>query len=102
MSPKTESSAFDDLLGGFGKGSGRDGSEKYDTADSDFDDLLGRSRSLFCDRYIHIIFQYSILLFWLLRIFYNNCNFTTMLFVQASIFMLQIKKVRKAIKPCEN
>jgi hypothetical protein len=56
MSLKTESSAFDDLLGGFGKGSGRDGLEKYDTADSDFDDLLGRSRSPFCDRYIYILY----------------------------------------------
>lgn len=37
---KTESGAFDDLLGGFGKGSGRNGSEKDDKAGSDFDDLL--------------------------------------------------------------
>ncbi|AET04775.1 hypothetical protein MTR_8g094000 [Medicago truncatula] len=31
---------FDDLLSGFGKGSGRNGSEKDDKAGSDFDDLL--------------------------------------------------------------
>ena len=56
-SPKTESGAFDDLLGGFGKdskGSGRKGSEKEDKGASDFDDLLpgfGSSRPQSSDRH---------------------------------------------------
>lgn len=60
-STKTESGAFDDLLGGFGKeskGSGRKGSEKDDKGVSDFDDLLagfGSSRAPSSDRYIYSI-----------------------------------------------
>ncbi|XP_045823430.1 auxilin-related protein 2-like [Trifolium pratense] len=56
-SPKTESGAFDDLLGGFGKeskGSSKKGSEKDDKRGSDFDDLLpgfGSSRSPSSDRH---------------------------------------------------
>ncbi|GAU25393.1 hypothetical protein TSUD_70460 [Trifolium subterraneum] len=56
-SPKTESGAFDDLLGGFGKeskGSAKKGSEKDDKRGSDFDDLLpgfGSSRSPSSDRH---------------------------------------------------
>jgi hypothetical protein len=55
-SPKTESGAFDDLLGGFGKeskGSSKKGSEKVNKRGSDFDDLLpgfGSSRSPSSDR----------------------------------------------------
>ncbi|KEH20915.1 auxilin-like protein [Medicago truncatula] len=55
-SPKSDSGAFDDLLGGFGKdskGSGRKGLEKNDRSGSDFDDLLagfGKSKSSSSDR----------------------------------------------------
>jgi len=57
-SPKSDSGAFDDLLGGFGKdskGSGRKGLDKNDRSGSDFDDLLagfGKSKSSSSDRYI--------------------------------------------------
>ncbi|WJX47795.1 hypothetical protein P8452_34445 [Trifolium repens] len=56
-SPKTESGAFDDLLGGFGKeskGSSKKGLEKDHKRGSDFDDLLpgfGSSRSPSSDRH---------------------------------------------------
>jgi hypothetical protein len=75
---KTESGAFDDLLGGFGKGSGRNGSEKDDKAGSDFDDLLA---GLGSDRYVYTIFLFRD---------YAFC-------VQPSICMLRIKKVRNTV-----
>lgn len=94
---KTESGAFDDLLGGFGKGSGRNGSEKDDKAGSDFDDLLA---GLGSDRYVYTISLFRD---------YAFC-------AQPSICMLRIKNIRNASKswdligfkvsecptPCEN
>jgi hypothetical protein len=64
---------------GFGKGSGRNGSEKDDKAGSDFDDLLA---GLGSDRYVYTIFLFRD---------YAFC-------AQPSICMLRIKKVRNTSK----